>query len=191
MKVFHSQNIEEVEVGDILISEPLLPDSNFSRSVILICENRDDSHFGFILNKPLIDVRIQDMVVDYQGFDREAFLGGPVQQDHLQCIYTDSSINNSLELKDGFYWGGDFDEISQRIVTGENSINDFWFYLGYSGWGKGQLREELKVNSWLVSKHNLKEVFGFPSSQLWAKSLSDLGREFEMMSRFPVDARLN
>ena len=158
MKLFHSQDIEEVEVGDILISEPLLPDTNFSRSVILICENTDDTHFGFIINKPLVESRLQDMLEGFQEFDKEVLLGGPVQQDHLQCIYKDGTINNSLKLKDGLYFGGDFDEIAYKIQDPSTNLDDFWFFLGYSGWSEGQLRQELKENSWLVCRHNLLDL---------------------------------
>lgn len=191
VKVFHSQDIEEVQIGDILISEPLLPDSNFSRSVVLVCENEDDTHFGFIINKPLVDVRLQGMVEQFSNLDKEVFLGGPVQQDHLQCIYKDGGIKNSVPLKDGYYWGGDFDEVSALILKNNESINDYWFYLGYSGWEKGQLKQELKDNAWLVARPDLNVLLKTPSERVWKESLSSLGKKFERMAEFPVDARLN
>lgn len=191
MKIFHSQDIKEVRVGDILISEPLLPDSNFSRSVILICENENDTHFGFMINKPLTESSLGDMVEQFSNLEKEVFLGGPVQQDHLQCVYKNGSITNSLPLKDGFYWGGDFDDISAKILLNNEEIRDYWFFLGYSGWEKGQLKQELKDNAWFVARPELNELLNTSPEHIWKKSLSSLGKEFERMAKFPVDARLN
>ena len=51
MNFFVNDNLIEPEPGDLLISQPYLPDPNFERTVVLICEHRTDGSVGFILNK--------------------------------------------------------------------------------------------------------------------------------------------
>jgi putative transcriptional regulator len=46
---FSSDELIEPQVGDLLISEPYLPDKNFERSVVLLCEHNDEGTFGLII----------------------------------------------------------------------------------------------------------------------------------------------
>ncbi|MDQ3393034.1 MAG: YqgE/AlgH family protein, partial [Bacteroidota bacterium] len=49
---FNEGQTFEPQKGRLLISEPFLPDPNFERTVILLCEHNDQGSFGFVLNKP-------------------------------------------------------------------------------------------------------------------------------------------
>ena len=51
MDFFVNDNLIEPEPGDILISEPYLPDPNFKRTVVLICEHDENGTVGFVLNR--------------------------------------------------------------------------------------------------------------------------------------------
>ena len=53
------------ERGKILISEPFLTDSFFSRSVVYLTDHTDEGSVGFIINKSL-DIRIENAL---EGFD--------------------------------------------------------------------------------------------------------------------------
>lgn len=191
MKVFHNQDISDVKVGDLLISEPLLPDESFSRSVVLICDATDDTHFGFVINKAFEGSKLQDVAAGFENFDKDLLIGGPVQQEYLQLVHCYGWIEGAHPIKDGYYWGGDFEEIQHLIQQGRCSMNDFWFFLGYSGWSEGQLKKELSENSWLVSSQKLDEVMCLPLEKIWKKSIKSLGSKFHRMSDFPIDPRLN
>jgi putative transcriptional regulator len=51
MDYFTSDKWVEPERGDLLISEPYLPDPNFERTVVLLCEHDENGTFGFVLNR--------------------------------------------------------------------------------------------------------------------------------------------
>ena len=51
MDFFVSDNWVDPAPGDLLISEPYLPDPNFERTVILICEHDSNVTVGFVLNR--------------------------------------------------------------------------------------------------------------------------------------------
>lgn len=191
MKVFHNQDISDIKVGDLLISEPLLPDENFSRAVVLICDATDNSHVGLVINKVFNGSKLQDLVPGFEGFEKELLVGGPVHQEYLQIVHRYGWINQAKPIKDGYYWGGDFEEVQALIQQGRCSIDEFGFFLGYSGWSKGQLKQELTAQSWLVSSQGLDQVMGLPLEQVWKKSIKSLGSKFHPMSEFPIDPRLN
>ena len=72
--------------GDLLISEPFLPDRNFERTVVLLCEHTDDGSFGFIINKTSI-LKFNEVMEDAKDFSEVLYVGGPVQQDTLHFIH--------------------------------------------------------------------------------------------------------
>jgi putative transcriptional regulator len=55
--------------------------------------------------------------------------------------------------------------------------------LGYSGWGAGQLEEELKRNSWINVSAAPEIIFDTPVAQRYDKALSLLGIDPRMLSQ--------
>jgi putative transcriptional regulator len=191
MELFPLQEPKQIKKGDLLISEPLLPDSNFARSVILICDDTNQEHIGFVINKIYPNYRLNHLVTMFEQIDKEVRLGGPVQQNVIQVLHKNPSISETCDVSDGIYWGGDFDEIRNKILTNEMSIDDTWFFLGYSGWYKNQLKKELEENSWLVLRHDLSEIMSFHPEEIWKKCVLLLEKKFHFMTKFPTDPRLN
>ena len=66
MDYFATDQIIEPERGDLLISEPYLPDPNFERTVILLCEHDENGSFGFVLNKRA-QSRLDELIEEAEG----------------------------------------------------------------------------------------------------------------------------
>ena len=179
------------ERGRILISEPLLNDYYFSRSVILLAEHNEEGSFGIIMNKPL-DVGFNEVVKDFPKFGGDIFLGGPVKSDSLFYIHTlGDMVENSYEIIDGLYWGGETKIIKDMIVSGHIKSNQIRFFLGYSGWNPNQLEEELKRNSWVVSNTNSDFLLNVDYNLLWEKSLINLDKDYKIWTKFPTNPNFN
>lgn len=177
--------------GMLLIAEPFLKDPNFSRSVVLVCEHRKEGSFGFVLTNPFRHT-LEDLVPELEGMDHPVYEGGPVQRDTLHFIHQyPNYIPGSFELKDGIFWGGDF-ELAVRLLK-EKKIDPrkIRFFIGYSGWTEGQLEEELKDKSWLVSPASRRLVFMDDKSETWRNSLREMGGEYEILVNFPLDPTMN
>jgi len=138
MEFFKYKNKLKPEKGRLLISEPYLTDPNFDRTVVLLCEHNDDGSFGFVVNKPSI-LKINEVMEDIRIKDETVFVGGPVQQDTLHFLHRNTSIANAVKIRDEIYWGGDFESLMTQLDTATIKSPDIRFYLGYSGWGQGQL----------------------------------------------------
>lgn len=192
MDYFHINKNFRPKKGDLLISEPFLPDSNFKRTVILICEHNEYRTFGFVLNKITHYVFGEFMDIN-ANFDEKIFLGGPVQQNTLHFIHRVPELFESKkEIIDGIYWGGEFDNLLSLINTKQINSNDIRFFLGYSSWSEGQLEEELKAKSWIVYKKiTRKKVFDVSPESLWKQVLSEMGGKFKIFANYPVDPSLN
>ncbi|MCD4664308.1 MAG: YqgE/AlgH family protein [Bacteroidales bacterium] len=177
--------------GKILISEPFLMDYYFKRAVVLLAEHNEEGSFGLILNKP-VDVILSDVLQDFPIFDTPVYLGGPVKTDSLYFIHTlGEQIDNSLEIKEGLYWGGDIEVVKELITIGKIEPNEIKFFVGYSGWVSRQLEDELAKNSWLVSNIKAKQVMQENSEELWNSTIKQLGKDYAYWTNFPSDPSMN
>ena len=176
--------------GYMLVSEPFLPDPNFERSVILICEHQEETgSFGLVLNKPTY-IQVND-VTELENVDSNLFIGGPVEQNTLHFIHTLSDLEGAIPLKDGVYWGGNFEELREYATQGKVYPDNCRFFMGYSGWGKDQLKIELEQNAWIISKVDLNIIFEMEPDMLWSEILKTMGGKYKMFANYPTDPRLN
>ncbi len=192
MMNFEHINKKTPKKGDLLISEPFLPDPNFERTVIYICEHNEEGSFGFVLNRPS-ELKFDEIIEEVDDFDVTMYIGGPVQHDTLHFIHRASDvIDEGIIIKENLCWGGSFEQLKSLINTKQINEKDFRFFIGYSGWGAGQLQEELDANSWIVLPNATeKQIFDIPPEQLWRTILKDMGGRFKMYSNYPSDPRLN
>lgn len=192
MDYFTTDKIIEPERGDLLISEPYLPDPNFVRTVILLCEHDENGSFGFVLNKRS-HASLPELIEEAEGFEQEVFVGGPVQQNTLHFLHkSPETLQGDKKIVDGVYWGIDFEGLMSSINTRQVSGDELKFFVGYSGWSPGQLMEELNAKSWIVYKKATPElVFEMNPDELWREALKTMGGKFRVISNYPTDPRLN
>ena len=108
MDYFATDQLIEPERGDLLISEPYLPDPNFDRTVVYLCEHDENGTFGFVLNKQA-QIKVSD-VVDEVSYEADLFVGGPVQQDTLHYLHRDPILSESaIMVKNDIFWGGNYE----------------------------------------------------------------------------------
>jgi putative transcriptional regulator len=177
--------------GMLLVSEPFLEDPNFDRTVILLCEHNEQGSFGFVINQSA-NITLNEVIEVTESNDRPLFVGGPVEHNTLHFIHRFPSLENSVEVINGIYWGGDFDQLLSLLDSGQATEDDVKFFVGYSGWEPNQMEEEIKVNSWIVSDIRDPDLlFLKEDKQLWKKVLNDLGGKFSIYSNYPSDPRLN
>jgi putative transcriptional regulator len=177
--------------GSLLLSEPFLNDDYFRRAVILLCEHNDEGSFGFILNN-YVNIKLNELIEGVDDFDANISLGGPVSTNNLYYIHTlGDDIPGSTPLVKGVYIGGEFEVLKSLIKSKAITSNQIKFFLGYSGWSANQLDKEMKEESWIVTKSNLKIVMGKRDKDLWKKILNKMGGKFSVISNYPINPSLN
>ena len=182
---FSFKNNEPTNKGSILISDPFSDDVYFGRSVVLICEHNIEGTFGFVLNN-YIDVDLHQLDDNFPNINARISFGGPVSKENLYYIHSFSDITNTLEIREGLYYGGDFVEITDRIKNAKNPNKEIRFFMGYSGWSPGQLDEEIKNESWITANNiSTEKILDTNLDDLWRICLEKQGQRFQLMTKFP------
>ncbi|HEY1010097.1 MAG: YqgE/AlgH family protein [Daejeonella sp.] len=177
--------------GTLLVSEPFMLDPNFKRSVVLLTEIEEQGAIGFILNQRS-NLIVSDLLPD-SSCGLPVFIGGPVANDTLHFIHSCyDKLNSGIEIRDGIYWGGNFEALQVLLSTGQIKSSEIKFFIGYSGWGEEQLDGELEQNSWLVSdKFNSEVIFVEDEENLWREVVIGLGPKYAHIANFPENPQWN
>lgn len=182
----------QVQVGDLLLAEPFMSDINFLRSVILITEKNKDGYVGFVFNKQIENIRLEDVIDHKYSLTSELYLGGPVEKNLLYIIHSYGDLlEGSLKIADDLYFGCDYTQLNELVGIGLIKPEKLRFFLGYSGWNSKQLEEEVNGNNWIITNSRNYNIFTQDSQKLWQDVLIDMGGKYKMIANFPVDPALN
>lgn len=179
------------KVGDILLSEPFLNDPFFGRKAILLCENNEDGSFGLVLNN-IIDVDVEEILKDFPDKSARISLGGPVSRSNMFFIHNSETIEGSNKIVEGIYLGGDFESLKEMICSNIKGFK-YRFFIGYSGWSKGQLHEEIKTRSWFVTIASSELIMNSSdeNEKVWKTLIKKMGDGYNHIADAPIDPTLN
>lgn len=170
--------------NQFLIAMPGMSDGNFAGTVVYMCEHSDKGALGLVINRPIdIDLKHLFEKVDL-SLDRSdlastpVYFGGPVQTErgfvlHESLDDEGGHYNSTLKITDGLEMTTSRD-VLEALSNGAGPRRVF-ITLGYSGWGAGQLEEELARNGWLTVDAQPDIIFETPVEQRYDKALSLLG----------------
>ncbi|MFT5141643.1 MAG: putative transcriptional regulator [Rhodothermales bacterium] len=190
MKAEPDADSTPLRVGVVLAAVPILRDPNFYRSVVLICDHNDSGSFGLVLNRDT-SIEPESIMEELGPADKTVRIGGPVQPNTLHYVHEfGDRIAESIRMADGLWWGGDFDELKRELAepTLEAGVR---LFMGYSGWGTGQLQDELDEGSWVVAPVRSEWVFRTDPDAVWRQVMLSLGGEWALVANYPDDPRLN
>lgn len=178
--------------GKVLVADPFEGDEYFERSVVLLCSHSEEGSFGFIINN-IIEVNMKDLNDNFIRVDLPVSKGGPVERDSLFFIHTlGNKMNNSQHLGHGIYIGADFQQLYEMIENDEIQEHQIRFFIGYSGWSKGQLEEEIEQNAWVVADiDHPDEIMKIMDEDPWHHFMKKLGKKYEIMTNFPINPNNN
>lgn len=163
--------------GCLLVASPRLLDPNFARSVVLVISHDDEGSFGLVLNRPL-GAELGDVLPEVAELGRKipVHQGGPVQTDMVQFVCRCAASETSL--LPGVSVGVSIEELLEQAQDG-GAVR---CYVGYSGWGAGQLEAETVEGSWIVAPARAEHVFDVPTEKLWASVLRELGGQYAWLA---------
>lgn len=177
--------------GKVLISEPFLEDDYFTRSVVLLCDHNDSGSFGFVLNN-YIDQSIAEIVEGFPEFNAKVSIGGPVETNLLFFIHNRPDIiDESIKITDTIYMGGSFEAVKEQVISGNLDPSNIKFFLGYSGWGELQLKEEIDLNSWFVANVGTDTIMSYTQEDMWERILENMSDRHKLIATFPNNPNLN
>lgn len=188
--IFNIDTNLKPQSGRILISEPMLADENFHRSVIYLCSHSPEGSLGFVFNN-MIEQELGEFVPELEGSDFPVYVGGPVDQQSMHIIHRKPKILGGEKVSDDLYLGADIDVLIDAMKNSSLNKSDIKFFLGYSGWGPKQLDQEIAFSSWLVADCTNSFFFEADTSQLWKEAIRNLGDDFKGLLNLPSSPELN
>ncbi|WP_447973364.1 YqgE/AlgH family protein [Nitrospira sp. Kam-Ns4a] len=179
--------------GIFLVASPGLRDPNFRQTVVLLCEHGPEGALGVVVNRPtgmLLSEALPQVPV-LEGQRHILYSGGPVQPNQVLILYRLTQEPTGIHhVFDGVYLGGDMG-VLERVLLASGSAAAFRAFVGYSGWGPGQLENELKTGSWITLPADPAVVFDKDPARVWPDILRSLGGPFEIYAEMPIDPSLN
>ncbi|HEU5248056.1 MAG TPA: YqgE/AlgH family protein [Candidatus Udaeobacter sp.] len=174
--------------GSLLIAHPNMLDPNFRRTVLFISEHDPgEGALGVIINRPL-DRQVADLVTETPPAglaEVPVFLGGPVGKNQLMFAAFEWHQSGGLKLNHNV----GLQETSD--VADQKKIISVCAFVGYAGWGAGQLESEMKQKAWLLQKAK-PSVFKLDRlPNLWFDIMRTLGPWYKMLAAAPDDPSLN
>ena len=175
--------------GRLLLSNATLFDPNFRRTVVLIGHHDEEGAVGVVLNRPLgvpVDAAVPPLS-DLVAAGEELFEGGPVQRDAAVVIaeFTDPERASLVAF-------GAIGFLPDEMDTNDrDAIVRARIFAGYSGWGPGQLEDELAEDAWLVTEATEADVFTPEPERLWERVVRRLGPGYALLQTMPIDPSAN
>ena len=177
--------------GQILVARPLFNDGDFKRSVVLLAEHNKLGSLGFVMNKPM-HIALKDVVSDVYNLNIPVYYGGPVAQNQLFYVHTaGKEITESIHIQQNYYWSGNFNQIIEGLKSKTIQPSQIRFFIGYSGWGAGQLQKELKEKAWGLLNSTTTELINKHPDDIWPEQVSRLGANYKVFANIAQEPSLN
>ncbi len=184
-----------VRAGTLLIAATDLTEPTFARTVIYMIEHNDGGSLGVVINR-MSQTAVHNLLpawTDLAASPRALFIGGPVKQDAALCLGVvkpgaDITGLDALRPIDGRVVLVDLDANPEELTEVLEGVRVF---AGYSGWGIGQLDNELDQDSWMLGSALAKDLLAPPTADLWSQVLRRQPWPRPLLATHPIDVSRN
>jgi putative transcriptional regulator len=177
--------------NQFLIAMPGMTGDTFGGAVVYLCEHTENGALGLVINKP-IDIKLKNLFQKVELSlespalaEQPVFFGGPVQTERGFVLHEKQGdqppYSSTLSIPGGLEMTTSKD-VLEALSQGAGPRR-LLVTLGYSGWGAGQLEDELARNSWLTVDAVPEIIFDTPVEQRYERAVSLLGFDPAMLSQ--------
>lgn len=163
--------IANLAAGKFLAAHRDLADPNFAETVVLLVHYDKDGAMGLIINRqtkiPLS--RVLEGFEHAEGRKDPVYFGGPVLPNGiLGLLRSPTKVEKARHIFSDVYLLSNKELLEKALAAGTRQ-NAFRIYLGYSGWGAGQLEHELDLGMWYVFRGDPRMVFDPYPDSVWPR----------------------
>jgi len=171
----------------MLVAMPGIEDPRFERAVLYLCAHDAEQAMGLAVNRPVEGLTLFELLgnlgvapeieaADTGTLGDLVMLGGPVERERGFVLHTDdyTSPDSTVAVADGLaltVTRDALDALGSKLRRPRHAI----LALGYSGWGPGQLEQELRDNVWLICEADETLLFGDDHDNKWTMALAKIG----------------
>lgn len=173
--------------GQLLLSHPALREPTFRRTVVLMSAHDHEGAMGVVLNRPLgrqlAELNPEFALGPLAGVP--LYAGGPVQPDQLIIVsWQWLKDEGAFQL----HFGLEPEKAAELLGTPGVVLRAF---LGYAGWSKGQLENEMKHDTWFVATVDGEQLEQADGVALWRNILGSLDPDLKLLANEPDDPTVN
>jgi putative transcriptional regulator len=165
--------------GKLLVALPVLAESVFERTVILVLTHGDgEGAVGVVLNRPSATALVGPLPrwESLAAQPAVVFYGGPVQPEVAIALGIDGDSLGTVDL----------DEDPALVPVREVRV-----FAGYAGWAPGQLENELAERSWVIVDSEADDAFRADADDLWYTVLRRQPEPLRRLAFLPQDLSIN
>src|ERR1700733_782409 len=143
---------EDLAEGKILVADRKLKDAHFTQTVVLIVTYDEQGTVGLVLNRQS-DVPVSELLAglkDAKNREDSAFTGGPVEPKSVLALLRTRNGPRGAQHVAGDIWAILDQDLLADALSKHAGSDELRFYVGYAGWGPGQLEDELDAGAWRV-----------------------------------------
>ena len=180
--------------GLLLVAAPTLLDPNFADTVVLLIEADAGGAVGVVLNRPT-PVPVEEVLPAWGEVVAEPevlFQGGPVSTDGALAValLDDAAVvpDRGFRPVAGRFGLVDLDTPMDAVA---GRLAGLRIFAGYSGWGAGQLEDEIAEGAWYVVPSEAADLCREDATDLWRDVLRRQPGELAWHATRPADPELN
>jgi len=181
-----------VPKGHLLIANPAIYESTFHRTLVLVMSHDDDGAIGVVLNRPS-DTAVGEVLPPWRlvaSHPDVMFVGGPVTPQGVLGVAR-GRTNREVEGWSPFWEDLATVDLDRDPLDFGVAIDALRLFVGYSGWGAGQLEDELSRGMWIVVEGTPEDVFDPDPENLWRTVLGRQRDPRQWLANFPLEPSLN
>ncbi len=183
--------------GRLIVANPLLPDPNFDRTVVLLLACGPDGALGLVLNRP----SETGLAAPLPGWEQLAaappvvFVGGPVQS-HQAVICLARAPSPAVPSVPPDAWSEVVPDVGTLDLdldpeTLQAAFKQVRIFAGYAGWIPGQLESEISAGAWWILESAPEDPFSDDPETLWERVLRRQGGPLALVASYPDNPRNN
>jgi putative transcriptional regulator len=199
--VFHFTNFSPIKIrfslrimssdspelaGKLLLAHPHTRDSNFRRTIVyMAAHDPGEGSLGFIVNRPS-GQKLGELLPssEFEPLANVPVLnGGPVATDQLIIARLRwDAVERELLFQHHI-------PVEELDPTDASGLEGVFAFVGYAGWGKGQLAGELEADAWVIEAPD--GDYAGANESTWKSWMRRLGPQFHLLAEMPDDPARN
>jgi putative transcriptional regulator len=178
---------DDLAPGKFLVAGRQLGDPNFAEAVVLLVDySADHGAMGLIINRRT-DVPLSRLFGDFKEAKARtdpAYVGGPVELTTVLALVRSSVQPGSAKrVLAGVYFLNTKDQLQKALADYEDSAS-FHVFVGYAGWGTGQLEHEIDLGAWHVMPAEAALVFHSDPGSVWPRLIKRTEQQIARVANY-------
>lgn len=179
--------------GQLLLAMPGMTDPRFEGAVIYICTHSEEGAMGLVINRLCDNIDFPDLLnqlnIDCSEKTKSDIVlsnitlheGGPVESGRGFILHSADYVQETtLVISETIALTATIDILT--AIACDDGPQDYLIALGFCGWSRDQLENEMLRNSWLSIEADDELVFRTELELKLPRALAKLGVDISMLS---------